>query len=198
MDQMFLGAASFKQKLCGPDWISSLASKAGMFAGSPGLISWHKCKSAHRLGTQNAHPYPKHRLDFERYASRQPITERYSSRRPNTERYASRRPISERYASRQPISERELITRTPISTPSITPTVANAMTCSKCGTFEKSGRVSCCAPGGAWYKNCGGAKNRIVEHRWFDGLKACESKSKADGMQITKQQLLSVFLFRVY
>ena len=27
--------------------------------------------------------------------------------------------------------------------------------CPNCGTFAKSGRVSCCAPGGAWYKNCG-------------------------------------------
>merc|ERR1719201_3088543 len=47
------------------------------------------------------------------------------------------------------------------------------MTCPKCGTFKKSGRVSCCAPGGAWFKNCGGAGNKNVGHRWSEGTEAC-------------------------
>ena len=89
---------------------------------------------------------------------------------------------SRQYIPRQPITERELITRTPISTPSIPPTIANMLTCLKCGTFKKSGRVSCCAPGGAWYKNCGGAGNKNLEHRWYEGLKACERKFKTNGM----------------
>ena len=81
---------------------------------------------------------------------------------------------SPRYVSRRPITERELIARTPISTPDITSTIARTMTCSTCGTFRKSGRVSCCAPGGAWYKNCGGFRNRNVGHRWFEGVQACK------------------------
>merc|ERR1711937_642825 len=67
------------------------------------------------------------------------------------------------------VPDRELIVRTPIitsvSTPAITSTTTNMITCPKCGTFKKSGRVSCCAPGGAWYRNCGGASNRNVAHR---------------------------------
>ena len=81
-----------------------------------------------------------------------------------------------RYVSRRTNPERELITRTPISRPSITPTIANAMTCPKCGTFEKSGRASCCAPGGAWFKNCGGAGNKKVGHRWIEGVEACNKR----------------------
>ena len=50
------------------------------------------------------------------------------------------------------------------------------VTCPKCGTFKKSGSFSCCAPGGAWYKNCGGTGNRNVEHRWSEGREACKCK----------------------
>merc|ERR1712032_1389933 len=46
--------------------------------------------------------------------------------------------------------------------------------CPKCGTFKKSGKVSCCAPGGAWFKNCGGVGNRNVGYRWLDGVEACK------------------------
>ena len=90
------------------------------------------------------------------------------------------------YASRRPIPERELISHTPISTSvgtaAITSTITNTMTCPKCGTFEKSGRVSYCAPGGAWFKKCGGARNRNVDHKWFDGVWACKRKFNVDGM----------------
>ena len=85
-----------------------------------------------------------------------------------------------KYVSRRPVPERELIARTPITTsvnmPVITST--NVRTCLKCGEFKKSSIVSCCAPGGAWYKNCGRAGNRNVDHRWFEGVKACKCKSK--------------------
>merc|ERR1719201_1171673 len=48
------------------------------------------------------------------------------------------------------------------------------MTCPKCGMFEKSGKASCCAPGGAWHTNCGGAGKTNVDHRWSDGVEACK------------------------
>ena len=93
------------------------------------------------------------------------------------------------HTTRRPIPDRELIVRTPIVTPlSTSPafpsTIFSTMTCSKCGTFAKSGRVSCCAPGGAWFKNCGGAANKNVDHRWFEGVQACKCKSMADVMSI--------------
>ena len=53
---------------------------------------------------------------------------------------------------------------------------AIATSCPKCGTFKRSGRVSCCAPGGAWYKNCGDVGDRNVGHSWLEGVKVCERK----------------------
>merc|ERR1712032_1477254 len=83
-----------------------------------------------------------------------------------------------RRASRRPVPDRELIARTSITTavssPAIGSLIAHTMTCPKCGMFKKSGRASCCAPGGAWFKNCGGASNRNVDHKWSEGAKACK------------------------
>jgi surface protein len=85
--------------------------------------------------------------------------------------------------TRRPLTERELqIVRASITTPVSTSTLAlvssNTIACLKCGMFKKSGRVSCCAPGGGWYKNCGGADNRNADHKWFEGVEACKCKSK--------------------
>merc|ERR1712037_381513 len=73
----------------------------------------------------------------------------------------------------------ELIARNSITTSVITPKIASTMTCPQCGTFAKSGRASCCAPGGAWYKNCGGVSNRNAHHRWFEGVETCKLKMVA-------------------
>ena len=93
------------------------------------------------------------------------------------------------HVSRQPIPQRELIGRTPISTsvgtPVITSTIASMMTCLQCGTFARSGRVSCCAPGGAWFKNCGTAGNRNADHSWFEGSEACQRKFMGNGLCMT-------------
>ena len=48
--------------------------------------------------------------------------------------------------------------------------------------YRKSGRVSCCAPGGAWFKNCGGLGSKFLNHRWSEGVKACKRKFKANNM----------------
>ena len=70
------------------------------------------------------------------------------------------------------------IASTPITTSLTTPGISSAiMLCANCGTFKKSGRVSCCAPGGAWYKNCGSN----FDHSWFEGVEACKRKSKVNG-----------------
>ena len=76
-------------------------------------------------------------------------------------------------------AERELKARTP-STLAVASTIAHAMKCSKCGTFKKSGRVSCCAPGGAWYKNCGGSSNKNAVRTWFEGVNGCKRKCEAN------------------
>jgi len=82
-------------------------------------------------------------------------------------------------SNRRPISSdvgRELIVRGASTTPAATP-AANAMECPKCGKFGKSGRVSCCAPGGAWFKKCGSSKNKKnVQYKWTEGTAACKNK----------------------
>ena len=91
------------------------------------------------------------------------------------------------YVSRRPFPQRELIVRAPITTPANTRTLAitssSAMSCPKCGTFKKSGRASCCAPGGAWFKMCGGGGNANVDHTWIEGLHVCKGKLATDGMR---------------
>ena len=86
----------------------------------------------------------------------------------------------QQHVSRRPIPERELIVRKSISTPSVTSMIVRNRRCPRCGTFRKSGRISCCAPGGAWFMNCGGLGSNNVDHRWSDGVAACKRKFKAD------------------
>ena len=104
-----------------------------------------------------------------------------------TRQYVTRRPLTERElkiviaALNKPVSTSRIVRaaiKTPVSTSTLAITSTNTMTCPKCGAFEKSGRLSCCAPGGAWYKNCGGAGNRNAFYRWVDGIAACKCKSK--------------------
>merc|ERR1711907_524176 len=73
--------------------------------------------------------------------------------------------ITQQYCSQ----ERDLVQRQP----------ANALTCPKCGKFKKSGRPSCCAPGGAWFKDCGAAGNTKVNYKWTDGANACKPTKPA-------------------
>ena len=52
--------------------------------------------------------------------------------------------------------------------PHITPaavTMTVSYVCPKCGTIEKSGKISCCGRGGAWYGNCGSAGNKTLATR---------------------------------
>ena len=48
--------------------------------------------------------------------------------------------------------------------------------CHKCGTMAKSGKRSCCGPGGSWHKNCGSAGNANSEHTWHEGIRACKAR----------------------
>ena len=44
--------------------------------------------------------------------------------------------------------------------------------CPKCAT-DKAGKHSCCARGGAWFKNCGDGGDTKF-HTWTEGIQACE------------------------
>ena len=48
--------------------------------------------------------------------------------------------------------------------------------CPKCGIVKKSGKLSCCARGGAWFKNCGNDGDREFDHTWVEGIEACKSR----------------------
>ena len=56
-----------------------------------------------------------------------------------------------------------------------TSTMVNPV-CAKCGTVRKSGKLSCCAPDGAWFKNCGDAGDKHFEHAWSEGIQACNGR----------------------
>ena len=45
--------------------------------------------------------------------------------------------------------------------------------CVKCAT-NKVGKYSCCARGGAWFKNCGDVGDTEFDHSWTEGIKACK------------------------
>ena len=70
----------------------------------------------------------------------------------------------------------QVVTHTHVPTPVAMVSPDSAFVCAKCGTFKKSGRLSCCAPGGAWYKNCGDVGDDNVDHAWLEGVTACECK----------------------
>ena len=38
----------------------------------------------------------------------------------------------------------------------------------------RSGKLSCCARGGAWFENCGTSDNSNTEHTWVEGVQACK------------------------
>ena len=60
-----------------------------------------------------------------------------------------------------------------ISTPVVTAT-RRAPVCPKCAIIKKSGKPSCCAPGGAWFENCGTSDSSNTDHTWAEGLQACK------------------------
>ena len=152
MDSMFKDAKSFNWQLCGASWLDARASKADMFEGSSGSMP-PSCMRPPR-----------------------PDTTTTASTRATTSTRAPLEYATRRQPGRRPIRERGLIVQAPVTTSIVAATIANKITCPKCGTFEKTGRHSCCAPGGAWFKNCGGAGNINAEHRWIEGVEACKRK----------------------
>ena len=86
-----------------------------------------------------------------------------------------------------PKSVPDTTTTTPTSTPISASTQAGhahhdlrmakiqkIMACERCGTFKKSGKASCCAPGGSWYDKCGVVGDPSAQYTWFDGIKTCK------------------------
>ena len=62
-------------------------------------------------------------------------------------------------------------TTPPLAMPMATVT---STACPQCDTLKKSGKRSCCARGGAWFKKCGDAGDTNFDHTWTDGIQACK------------------------
>ena len=165
---MFLGAKEFDGDISKWD-VSRVKYMDGMF--------YHAVSFKQEMcGATWVHSKASKKLMFEKTSGSISSTVCTSAPTPATMQLTSH------YVTRHPLPERELIVLTPISTSAFASTILSTITCSKCGTFGKSGRVSCCAPGGAWYKNCGGVANKNVDHSWFEGTEACKRKSEAYDM----------------
>jgi len=52
--------------------------------------------------------------------------------------------------------------------------------CSSCAPLKKSGKLSCCARGGAWFKNCGNTGDSAFDHTWVEGIHACKKSARDD------------------
>ena len=69
-----------------------------------------------------------------------------------------------------------------------------SLACSKCGTTKKSGRSSCCARGGAWFKNCGDAGDTKFDHSWTEGIQACKGFATAKlSLHVVLRRVGSIF-----
>ena len=71
------------------------------------------------------------------------------------------------------------LTNARIKIPALTTTTIGSV-CPKCGTSGKSGEISCCARGGSWFKNCGGAGNAKLHHTWYEGIQSCKTRSQSN------------------
>ena len=56
---------------------------------------------------------------------------------------------------------------------------ASTSRCPKCGTAKKSGKRSCCARGGSWFRSCGDSGDTQVDHTWAEGIQACKDFASA-------------------
>ena len=64
--------------------------------------------------------------------------------------------------------------------------------CPKCAAIKKSGKLSCCAPGGTWFENCGTSGNSNTHHTWVEGVKACKDVASLFSAKAKSQFIISV------
>ena len=61
----------------------------------------------------------------------------------------------------------------------ITTSISPVSTCPKCGTSAKSGQLSCCTRGGAWFKKCGDEGDSNFDHTWLEGFHSCKDVTRS-------------------
>ena len=70
-----------------------------------------------------------------------------------------------------------------------TPALSRSDGCAKCAS-NKVGKYSCCARGGAWFKNCGDAGDTHFNHTWVEGIQACKHLEASFSMNSSLQVML--------
>ena len=63
--------------------------------------------------------------------------------------------------------------------------------CSKCGTIKTSGKRSCCARGGSWFKICGDAGDSKFDYTWLEGVEACKGLASPLSGDVQQLQIIS-------
>ena len=63
----------------------------------------------------------------------------------------------------------------------MSPVISGSGGCAKCGIIKISGKLSCCARGGAWFKKCGNVGEKRFDHTWTEGTHACKVLSDLAG-----------------
>ena len=76
-------------------------------------------------------------------------------------------------------SNAHICTETPTMTTTSLSTPRLSDRCVKCGIYKKSGKRSCCARGGDWFKNCGDAGDTKFDHTWIEGVRACAGSASS-------------------
>ena len=80
-----------------------------------------------------------------------------------------------------------------VSTEAHTKTSASEISrkrCPKCGIVKKSGKLSCCARGGAWFKQCGDAGDSTFDHTWVEGIQTCNYFKSSLAIEAPVQAML--------
>merc|ERR1719331_1822639 len=87
---------------------------------------------------------------------------------------------------------KEAPTTTPVTTAEAPATtsasVSSVQECPMCGTINKSGKRSCCARGGAWFKKCGDVGDSSFGHTWDEGFKACKKAPATTSASVSSVQ----------
>ena len=65
--------------------------------------------------------------------------------------------------------------------------LATSKRCPKCGTIKKSGKHSCCARGGAWFKSCGDVGSTKFDHTWVEGIQTCKNRTRWVSVEAPEQ-----------
>ena len=60
--------------------------------------------------------------------------------------------------------------------------------CPECGIIRKTGKLSCCARGGSWFRTCSAAGDTSLGHTWKEGIAVCKARQSRVAVHHASQQ----------